>query len=483
MSRARARSKAWLLCLPMLSAALVTAPGAAAEAPPPRAASVADCETGARQVTGDGAACRERPQRSAGIPLDQRLDEAAAALTVWDADDVRGNITLPDRGLHGARVSWKSSAPATVTRTGEVRRPAHGEPPAAVTLTATVRIGHLRTERRFDLTVRPLPRKERLEGYVFPFFAGEKYADGEQIHFAASRGNDPLHWDDLNGGKPALTSALGEKGVRDPFIIRSPEGDKFYLLATDLKIHGGQGWDHATRHGSKHIEVWESTDLVHWSEQRHVRVSGDNAGMTWAPEATYDKRLGAYVVYWASNLYSADDPNHEGTSHTRMMYATTRDFRTFSEPRVWNDTGANVIDSTVVRDGGHYYRFSTDDGVVGSCTADIVLERSKSLTAVDVPGSKPRKWQLVDDCVRTDFGMGWLEGPTAFKSNTEDRWYVFMDESSGRGYVPFTTRELDTPSWSIPDDYEMPDRPRHGTVLPVTKAELDRFRAAFPPAG
>ncbi|WP_225993083.1 glycoside hydrolase family 43 protein [Actinomadura rudentiformis] len=451
-----ARSRAWLLFLSMLSVALLAAPVAVAETPPSRAVS--------------------------GTTLDGRLNEAAKALTVWDAHDVRGNITLPDRGLHGARISWKSTDPSTVTRTGEVRRPAHGKRPATATLTATVKLGHRQTMRRFDLTVRPLPKKRPLKGYFFPYFAGEKYADGEQVFFAASRGNDPLRWDDLNGGTSVLTSTQGEKGLRDPFIIRSPEGDKFYLIATDLKIHGGPGWDHATRHGSRHIEIWESTDLVRWSEQRHVRVSDDTAGMTWAPEATYDKRLGAYVVYWASNLYSADDPDHQGTVNTRLMYATTRDFRTFSKPRVWKDTGANSIDATVVRDGDYFYRISTDDGVIGSCTADLVLERSKSLTAVDLPDTRPRNWQLVDDCIRTDFGLGWLEGPTVFKSNTEDRWYAFMDESSGRGYIPFTTRELDKPSWSIPDDYDLPSRPRHGTVLPITKAELDRVRAAFPPA-
>jgi hypothetical protein len=417
----------------------------------------------------------------ADLTAQEKVAKAADALKVWDADDIRGNITLPTSGLHGTRVSWKSTDKKTVTETGEVHRPAHGEPPASVKLTATVRLGDEQAKRRFHLTVRPLPKKEPLEGYIFSYFAGERYADGEQIYFAASRGNDPLHWDDLNGDKPVLTSSFGEKGIRDPFVVRSPEGDKFYLIATDLKINGGRGWDYEMRHGSKYIEVWESTDLVHWSEQRHVRVSGDTAGMTWAPEATYDEKLGAYVVYWASNLYSADDPGHTGTTYPRMMYATTRDFRTFTEPKVWNDPGAGVIDSTVVRDGDYYYRFTTDDKVVGSCTRDIVLERSRSLTAVDLPDTEPRNWQLVDDCIRTGVGTDWVEGPTAFKSNTDDTWYVFMDETPRRGYVPFTTPSLENPEWSIPAEYELPSRPRHGTVLPVTKAELDRVRAAFTP--
>jgi hypothetical protein len=55
-----------------------------------------------------------------------------------------------------------------------------------------------------------------------------------------------------------------------------------------------------------------------------------------------------------------------------------------------------------------------------------------------------------------------------------------MDEASGRGYLPFHTDSLAEPNWSLPSDYELPSRPRHGTVLPVTAEELARVRAAYP---
>ncbi|WP_329445783.1 glycoside hydrolase family 43 protein [Streptomyces canus] len=425
--------------------------------------------------------CAPLPAQAVPAPAtDSELAEAAAALTVWNATDVRGYLTLPTASLHGAAVQWGSSKPRTITPTGEVNRPTHGRPPLHVTLTATVRLDQHQVKRRFDVTVRPLPEQKPMEGYFFPYFAGERYTDGEQVYFGASRGNDPLHWDDLNDNNPVLTSSLGEKGVRDPFIVRSPERDKFYLVATDLKINGGKGWGYEMRFGSQYLEVWESTDLVHWSEQRHVKVSGDQAGMTWAPEATWDPKLGEYVVYWASNLYAADDTEHTGSTYPRMMYATTRDFHTFSKPKVWNDPGGGVIDSTVARDGGWYYRVTTDDKVVGSCARDVVLERSRVLTAVDTPDSTPRTWQLVDDCVRTGVGTDWVEGPTVFRDNSGDGWWVFMDEAGGRGYLPFHTDSLSEPDWSLPSDYQLPSRPRHGTVLPVTAEELARVRAAFP---
>ncbi|CAM5304768.1 hypothetical protein SGLAM104S_09050 [Streptomyces glaucescens] len=119
-------------------------------------------------------------------------------------------------------------------------------------------------------------------------------------------------------------------------MIRSPEGDRFYLIATDLRMYKNSSgsWDEVQRHGSKSVMIWESTDLVHWTDQRLVKVAPDNAGNTWAPEAYWDDSLDAYVVFWASKLYADDDPGHTGSTYNKMLYATTKDFRTFSAPKV-----------------------------------------------------------------------------------------------------------------------------------------------------
>ncbi|MEV5354752.1 family 43 glycosylhydrolase [Streptomyces sp. NPDC052693] len=322
----------------------------------------------------------------------------------------------------------------------------------------------------------PPVKKPRYAGYLFAYFTGEGTADGEQIRYALSRGNDPLHWRELNAGKPVLTSTIGEKGLRDPFVIRSPEGDTFYLIATDLRMYRNSSgsWDQVQRHGSKSIMVWESTDLVHWSDQRLVKVSPDNAGNTWAPEAYWDDELGSYVVFWASKLYADDDPEHRGDTYNKMLYATTRDFRTFSEPKVWNDPGYSVIDSTVVKHGDEYYRYTKDErdpGSAGPCSKFITGERSTSLTST--------RYDFVADCI----GKGAMdrgEGPTVFKSNTEKKWYLFIDEYGGRGYLPFETTDLASGRWTPSTDHQLPASPRHGTVLPVTQEEYDRLLAAYP---
>ncbi|WP_251153437.1 family 43 glycosylhydrolase [Cellulosimicrobium sp. Marseille-Q4280] len=409
-----------------------------------------------------------------------KADAAAAALEVPNLDDVRGNLTLPTTGLHGASVSWASSSGA-ITPTGEVTRPAHGEDAETVTLTATATVGAATATRELGATVPPLPEQEDLEGYLFSYFVGEGTATGEQVYFGLSQGNDALNYQNLNDNQPVLTSELGEKGLRDPFIIRSPEGDKFYQIATDLRIYDGNGWDAAQRQGSKSIMVWESTDLVTWTDQRLVQVSPDTAGNTWAPEAYYDESLGAYVVFWASKLYAEDDPGHTGNSYNRMMYATTRDFVTFSEAKVWVDPGYSVIDSTVAQDDdGTFYRFTKDERNNTSttpCSKFILAEKSDELLSTD--------WDYVTDCIgkasSAGPGINQGEGPTIFRSNTEDKWYLFIDEFGGRGYVPFESTSLDATEWTMSTDYEMPSRPRHGTVLPVTQAEYDRLLRTYQP--
>jgi beta-xylosidase len=406
-----------------------------------------------------------------------KADAAAAALTIVHADDVRGHLTLPSSGLHGATVTWASSDPAVVATDGIVKRPAHGAGDTQVTLTGTADVGGATATRAIVLTVREQPAAAAYEGYAFSYFTGNSIA-GEKIYFAASRGNNALKWDELNNGQPTLESTAGTLGLRDPFLIRSPEGDRFFLIATDLSIGRNGNWDVAQRQGSKYLEIWESTDLINWSEQRHIKISPDTAGNTWAPEAYWDESLQQYVVFWASKLFAEDDPNHTGNAYNRMLYATTRDFVTFSEAKIWQDRGESRIDSTVIKENDTYYRFTKDEGGGGTGCSDIIQEKSPKLTAVDLPGNP--SWAFMDACIGRDAGTSAVEGPTVFKANPGDTsgspFYLFVDEYGGRGYIPLGTADLENPNWQVAANYDLPASPRHGTVIPVTAAELAALR-------
>ena len=405
-----------------------------------------------------------------------KVNRAAQALVVPNVGDVRGNLTLPTRGADGTTVTWRSDRPGVIAPDGVVHRPAPGAEKIRVNLIATVRLGQASSSRTFEALVPPLPAPQPLKGYFFSYFTGEGKADGEQVYAALSRGNDPLRFRELNGGHPVLTSTLGEKGLRDPFIIRSPEGDKFYQIATDLRIYGNGNWDASQRTGSKSIMVWESTDLVNWTDQRLVKVSPDTAGNTWAPEAFYDPGLGAYVVFWASKIYAENDPRHTGDTYNKMMYATTRDFHTFTEPKVWNDPGHSVIDSTMIFHDGRYYRFTKDErGNSAATPCGKFIVEQKSATILNPA------YDLVRDCIGKG-SLGAVEGPTVFKSNTEDKWYLYLDDFTGRGYVPFESTDLDSGVWTMSTGYDLPASPRHGTVLPINQAEYDRLLRRYLPA-
>ena len=143
------------------------------------------------------------------------------------------------------------------------------------------------------------------------------------------------------------------------------------MIATDLN------WFNRNRdyqiNDSQYIEVFESHDLVNWSPQRHVKVAPDNAGNAFAPEAYWDDSIGAYVVFWAQAMWR-DPVNRTNPGNQQMWYTTTRDFRTFSPPAVWQDPyPQSRIDTTVIKVGDWFYRFTKNEA--GNAGSDVFSEK------------------------------------------------------------------------------------------------------------
>ena len=419
-----------------------------------------------------------------GENIDEILDTAEEALDIPNRDDVRGNITLPESTESGVVITWATDHPEIVDvkshdvagydpmPAGVVTRP---ETDTEVKVTATLTYKDETRTKEFTLKVKAAPEEiseDDYTDYFFAYFAGEGYADGEQIYFASSR--DGMNWDDLNNNNPVLTSTLGEEGVRDPFIIRSPEGDKFYLIATDLKIYGNGDWNAAQNSGSQSLMVWESTDLVNWSDQRMVEVSAEiGAGCTWAPEATYDPATGEYVVYWASRTPSVDNKQ-------RVYYAKTRDFYTFTEPQLYIEKDQSSIDTTMIENDGTYYRYTKNEGdstnELGALTKTIFIEKSSSVLGEFT--------QIPSDSLNSEDNQ-WVEGPTIFKLNSddaaEDTWCLLVDDFGGIGYYPLLTTDLESGEFTAPEEgtFKMPSRARHGTPIRVTAEEYARIMEAY----
>ena len=131
-----------------------------------------------------------------------------------------------------------------------------------------------------------------MEAYLFVHFKEKKTPDGEQVYFALS--TDGFNWEQVNGGQPVLWSEKGDKGVRDHTIVRTKYG-KFYILATDLSLANclntkyKGSWENIGREGSKCLSLWESDDLLNWSEQRMIELGDEDFGCLWAPDVIYDR--------------------------------------------------------------------------------------------------------------------------------------------------------------------------------------------------
>lgn len=292
-------------------------------------------------------------------------------------------------------------------------------------------------------------------GYLFVYFTGESES-GEQVYFAVSK--DGLYWKDLNNGQPVLISKVGEKGVRDPFIIRSQEGDKYFIIATDLRIATGKGWDAAQYNGSRALVIWESENLVNWSEERLVEVGTECAGCVWAPEAIYDKSTGEYMVFWASMVKEAGD----SAAKQRIYCSRTKDFYNFTKAEKYIERENHIIDTTIIESNGVYYRFSKDE-----TTKNIRADKSSSLSGE----------AFTDVSAPVVEGLNGVEGPIVFKFNDRDEWCLLVDQyAADKGYLPLITRDLSDGVFRIltSDEYLLGEnKKRHGSVLNLTEEEYN----------
>ncbi|KAI7251676.1 hypothetical protein KC345_g11550, partial [Hortaea werneckii] len=297
--------------------------------------------------------------------------------------------------------------------------------------------------------------------YLLVHFIGEE-PDGEQVYFSYS--GDGLHWTDLNAGLPVLRSDLGEKGVRDPFIVRSPMEDKFYLIATDLRIASGKGWVAAKEEGSRDIIVWESPDLVDWSSPWAVTAGIPGAGNVWAPEAIYDEAADEFLMFWAS---ATQEPYEQVRKH-KIYSARTRDFRKFTAAEKYIEREDSIIDTTIIHHKGTYYRYSKD-----GTTNNIRVEQGTSLAGDAFTNVSAPALEAI---------MG-LEGPQIYKFNDREEWCLIADRfAKKKGYLPLVTSDLAGGDFRVvpEDSFDLgKNKKRHGGVLPITADECSRLLAAF----
>lgn len=303
--------------------------------------------------------------------------------------------------------------------------------------------------------------------YLFVHFREKTTPEGEQVYFGLSL--DGFHWEPVHEGRPVLWSYLGEKGVRDCAVIRCADG-KFRILATDLSLAyrfrqaHKLDWPRIARTGSQCLSLWESEDLVNWSEQKLLRLGNGDFGCLWAPDVVYDPKNGDYLIHWSSTHAS------NGFGDMAIFYSRTRDFKTFSEPKLlYRKADSGVIDSAIYEEAGEYFLFVKSD----RNPERIMLLRSHSPEG---------PWTRVPAFDRSmeKIEAGLYEGPTAARLG-DGRWCLFLDyygvPGVGQGYVPFLAGSLASGEFTRADEhFDFPYGYKHGTVLPISREEYDRIK-------
>ncbi|WP_082491502.1 family 43 glycosylhydrolase [Pedobacter sp. Leaf194] len=291
-------------------------------------------------------------------------------------------------------------------------------------------------------------------GYLFVYFTGNDKKE-EAIHYALSKNG--YSFNALNNDEPIISSQKisSTGGVRDPHILRGADGKTFYMVVTDMV--SAKGWD-----SNRAMVLLKSKDLINWSSSVvniQNRFPGNETLLrVWAPQTIYDNVKKKYMVYWSMK---------HGTAPDKIYYvyanADFTDLETEPKQLFFSPTNGSCIDGDIIYHNGKYNLFFKTEGNGNGIKKAV----SNKLT---------EGYKLEDKYLQQTTEA--VEGAGVFKLNNSDD-YILMYDVYMKGKYQFT-RSKDLKSFKVVDqDVSMDFHPRHGTVLPITQAEMERLVAKW----
>jgi hypothetical protein len=302
--------------------------------------------------------------------------------------------------------------------------------------------------------------------YMFTSFHGNGQ-DGLRFLYSG----DGYHWTNVPG--TYMKPDVGSKILRDPSIVRGPDG-VFHLVWTTA-WRGDRGFGYAS-----------STNLIHWSEQKFIGAMEHEPATVnvWAPELFYDDgswrgsrgneaqteignqqsaianeseppQAGCYVIVWASTI-PGRFPDHlePPTNNHRMYYTTTKDFKKFAPTKLFLDPDFSVIDCHIVKDEGRYVLLLKDN---------TRPQRDLRVAFGETPLGP---WKNISP----PFTQKFTEGPCALRIG--DDWLIYFDAYQENIYGAVKTRDFKTFT-NITGEVSFPEHHKHGTAFKVPRAVLD----------
>ena len=320
---------------------------------------------------------------------------------------------------------------------------------AATTLTASAKKVKTVAEEPKD--------PNEMVAYLFTYFNSNDPKD-EQICYAIS--DDGYNYTPLNHGLPVIESdtiALTQC-VRDPHILRCEDGKTFYMVVTDMR--SALGWS-----SNRGMVLLKSTDLIHWQHStvnfptRYTKA-WKNVIRVWAPETIYDHKAGKYMVFYSLRT---SDPG----SFDKIYYQyANKDFTDLEgEPRWLFDAGNATIDGDIVYNEADqlYHLFYKQESGRG-----IYQATARQLTD---------KWEMQGGNVEQTKEA--VEGVGVCKAIDGKSWIIMYD-CYGSGHYQFCKSE-DLKTFQFVQNTETKGKftPRHGTIIPITRAEKERLLRHF----
>lgn len=261
---------------------------------------------------------------------------------------------------------------------------------------------------------------------------------------------DGKRWTDLD--TVLLQPEVGnQKVMRDPSMVKGPEGT-FHLVWTS-SWRGDKGFGYAS-----------SKDLINWSKQSFISVMAyePTTVNVWAPELFYDDVQKQYIIIWASCVPGRFEKGMEEDSNNhRMYFTTTKDFKTFSDTRLFLDPGFSVIDAVIVKRAANDYVLVLKD--------NTRPERDIKVAFADNPIGP---WKNISKPFTDNF----TEGPSVVKLG--DEWLIYYDSYRKKIYETSATKDF-IHFKNATKKTRVPEGHKHGTIVPVTRKIVKQLKKNF----
>jgi hypothetical protein len=261
-----------------------------------------------------------------------------------------------------------------------------------------------------------VPTEKDMGAYLMVYFKDDTHG----LYMALSK--DGYSFTDVNKAKTIIAgdTIAEQKGIRDPYIYRGPDG-VFYLALTDLHIYGDKAGYRTTqweRDGKQYgwgnnrgLVLMKSSDLVNWS---HSVLRVDQAfpeladiGCAWAPEMIYDEVKKKTMLYYTMRFGAGKEKVYYTYMNKDFTAMETLPKSLFEYPN-----GVPYIDADITKVGNKYHMFyASHDGTSG--VKQAVSDSVNTGYHYDPKWYDPEK-------------VG-CEAPTIYKRIGENKWVLIYD--------------------------------------------------------